>query len=97
MEPSSIWPLSVLLRTRDQFALFFVSSFAAKLLHLYSHRASLPVLLLLLYTPTFLLPDLLLVLVGRLLVFRPNRGRTWRVLGGLLACVPPPSNRGTAG
>lgn len=88
MEPSSIWPLSVLLRTKDQFALFFVSSFAAKLLHLYSHRSSLPILLFLLYTPTFLLPDVLLILFGRLVVYRPNRGRIWRLFGGLLAWVP---------
>lgn len=85
MEPGAIWPLSVLLRTKDQFALFTVSSFAAKLLHLYSHRASLPILLIVLYTPTFLLPDLLLLLFGKLVVYRPNRGRAWKICGGLLA------------
>ncbi|EOD46370.1 putative sulfatase domain-containing protein [Neofusicoccum parvum UCRNP2] len=87
MEPGAIWPLSVLLRTKDQFALFTVSSFAAKLLHLYSHRASLPILLIVLYTPTFLLPDLLLLLFGKLVVYRPNRGRAWKICGGLLALL----------
>lgn len=85
MEPGQIWPLSVLLRTKDQFALFFVSSFAAKLLHLYSHRASLPILLIVLYTPTFFLPDVLLVLFNKLVVYRQNRSRAWRIFGGLLA------------
>lgn len=85
MEPGAIWPLSVLLRTKDQFALFFVSFFAAKLLHFYSHRASLPILLLALYTPTFFFPDVLLILFGRLVVYRQNRGRAWRIFGGLLA------------
>lgn len=85
MEPGQIWPLSVLLRTKDQFALFFVSSFAAKLLHLYSHRASLPILLIILYTPTFFLPDVVLLLFNKLVVYRQNRSRAWRIFGGLLA------------
>lgn len=80
MEPPSFCQL----RARSLFALFFVSSFAAKLLHLYSHRSSLPILLIVLYTPTFLLPDFLLIVFGKFL-YRQNRGKIWKFLGGLLA------------
>ncbi|KAF2135824.1 uncharacterized protein K452DRAFT_280927 [Aplosporella prunicola CBS 121167] len=78
----------MLARTKNQYSLFIVSSFASKLLHLYTHRASLPILLTLLYTPTFLLPDALLITFGRLLVYRQNYRRFTapaRLLGAFLA------------
>ncbi|KAH7065072.1 hypothetical protein B0J12DRAFT_639019 [Macrophomina phaseolina] len=79
MEPP-FWQL----RAKSQFTLLFVSSFAAKLIHLYSHRSSLPILLIVLYTPTFLLPDVLLVLFGKF-VYGHNRSRIWKLFGALLA------------
>lgn len=58
-----------------------VSLLSAKLLHLFSHFSALPLLLFLLYLPTFLLLDIIVVLGGRLL-FR------WSRIGGIsLACL----------
>jgi hypothetical protein len=42
-----------------QFALLIIAATTPKLLHLYSHLSSLPPLLYLLYTPTFLALDAL--------------------------------------
>lgn len=50
------------------YSLLVTSSLASKLIHLFSHRHSLPILLFVLYLPTFLLPDILLLLVSRLLL-----------------------------
>lgn len=82
--------LGIFYRTEDQFAFFFVSFFAAKLLHLYTHIVSLPILLYLLYLPTFLSTDVALIAFGKLLFYRRKRcafGMLRKVLGGLLAYV----------
>lgn len=81
-------PFQLVLRPKNQFALFFVSYFTAKLLHLGSHVESLPILLYLLYLPTFLLPDILLLVGSKLLVYRHNGGQVSfirRTIGAFLA------------
>lgn len=88
MQVNLLAPLQVILRPKNQFALFVVSYLTAKLLHLGSHAGSLPILLYLLYFPTFLLPDFLLLVSGKLLIYRHNGGQTSntrRLLGGFLA------------
>lgn len=72
MQVNLLAPLQVILRPKNQFALFFVSYFTAKLLHLGSHAGSLPILLYLLYFPTFLLPDVLLLVTSKVLIYRHN-------------------------
>lgn len=72
MQFNLLAPFQAILRPKYQFALFFVSYFTAKLLHLGSHAGSLPVLLYLLYFPTFLLPDVLLLVFSKVLVYRHN-------------------------
>ncbi|KAH6614917.1 alkaline-phosphatase-like protein [Boeremia exigua] len=72
MQVNLLAPLQVILRPKNQFALFFVSYFTAKLLHLGSHAGSLPILLYLLYFPTFLLPDVLLLVISKVLIYRHN-------------------------
>jgi hypothetical protein len=88
MQLNYLAPFQALARTKTQFALFFVAFFAAKLLHLGSHATSLPIFLYLLYTPTFLLPDVLLLVGSKVLVYRHNGGQpsiTRKFFGGLLA------------
>ena len=55
------------------YTLLVVSQLSAKLLHLGSHVPAVPVFLFLLYLPTFLLPDAVVVLVSRV-VFQRWRG-----------------------
>jgi hypothetical protein len=77
-----------LLRPKSQFALFFVAFFVAKLLHLGSHFSSLPIVLYLLYFPTFLLPDVILLVGSKLLIYRLNGGQastSRKCIGGILA------------
>jgi hypothetical protein len=77
-----------LARTKTQFALFFVAFFSAKLMHLGSHAGSLPIILYVLYTPTFLLPDVLLLLGSKVLVYRLHGGQSSAIrkfFGGVLA------------
>ena len=50
------------------FSVLLVSSLAAKVIHLSSHRSSLPILLFVLYLPTFFIPDALLIVGARLLL-----------------------------
>ena len=88
MQFNLLAPAQAFLRPKNQFALFFVAYFGAKLLHLASHAASLPILLYLLYFPTFLLPDFVLLVASKLLVYTQNGGQTSttrKVVGGLLA------------
>jgi hypothetical protein len=66
---SFLWDL------KFQFTLLIVSSFSSKLLHLYSHRISLPILLSALYLPTFLLPDAILIFLSKTLLFRQDKPR----------------------
>jgi hypothetical protein len=88
MHVNFLAPFQAILRPKSQFALFFVSYFTAKLLHLGSHAGSLPILLYLLYFPTFLLPDFLLLVGSKILVYRHNGGQAStirRSLGAFLA------------
>jgi hypothetical protein len=81
-------PLQALAKPKFQLALFFVAFFVAKLLHLGSHAASLPVVLYLLYTPTFFLPDVLLLVGSKTILYRFNGGQSSLVrksFGGILA------------
>ncbi|CAO2648233.1 Nn.00g075000.m01.CDS01 [Neocucurbitaria sp. VM-36] len=89
MQFNFLAPFQAFLDPKHQFAIFFVASFVAKLLHLGSHAASLPILLYVLYFPTFLFPDLILLVGSKLLVYTTqNGGQTSpirKMLGGLLA------------
>ncbi|KAH7079478.1 alkaline-phosphatase-like protein [Paraphoma chrysanthemicola] len=88
MQLNLLAPFQAFLRPKSQFALFFVAFFIAKLLHLGSHFASLPIVLYLLYFPTFLLPDVLLLVGSKLLVYRHNGGQASTIrkcIGGVLA------------
>ena len=88
MHFSILAPFQTVLRPKNQFALFFVSYFTAKLLHLGSHAGSLPILLYLLYFPTFILPDLLLLVGSKILIYRHNGGQVSsirRTIGAFLA------------
>lgn len=88
MQVNLLAPLQAILRLKNQFALFFVSYFTAKLLHLGSHAGSLPILLYLLYLPTFLLPDLLLLIGSKIIVYQHNAGQASairRSIGAFLA------------
>jgi len=80
-------PFQAFFRPKHQFSLFFVSYFTAKLLHLGSHASSLPILLYVLYLPTFLLPDFLLLVVGKVLIYTQNGNPTLiqKFIGYLLA------------
>lgn len=53
------------------YSILVTASWAAKIIHLGSHRHSLPILLFVLYLPTFFLPDVALAIVCRVLL--PNR------------------------
>jgi hypothetical protein len=88
MQLNLLAPLQALAKPKFQFALFFVAFFVAKLLHLGSHAASLPVVLYLLYTPTFFLPDVLLLVGSKTILYRFNGGQSSLVrksFGGILA------------
>lgn len=89
MQFNFLAPAQAFLDPKNQFAIFFLASFVAKLLHLGSHAASLPILLYVLYFPTFLLPDLILLVGSKLLLYTAhNGGQTSpvrKVIGGLLA------------
>jgi hypothetical protein len=72
-------PLQALAKPKFQLALFFVAFFVAKLLHLGSHAA---------YTPTFFLPDVLLLVGSKTILYRFNGGQSSLVrksFGGILA------------
>lgn len=71
------------------FALVFLSVFASKSLHLLQHVRSLPLLYLVLYSPTLILQDILVVLVSRVLLVTPETRFRWVVclFGGAIAYV----------
>ena len=85
MQVNLLAPFQAILRPKNQLALFFVSYFTAKLLHLGSHAGSLPILLYILYFPTFLLVDILLLVISKLLIYRQNGGTVRRAIGFSLA------------
>jgi hypothetical protein len=57
-----------------RYSLLITSTLAPKILHLYLHFTSLPVLLYVLYLPTFLVPDVLNALLFWLLVHLKAHG-----------------------
>jgi hypothetical protein len=78
--------------TRNSFlySLLVVSSLSAKILHLFSHIQSLPILLFLLYLPTFLIEDICVIVVGRLLLHQSHHGlisTITAIIGGFFAYV----------
>ncbi|KAI8933132.1 hypothetical protein NX059_009773 [Plenodomus lindquistii] len=88
MQFNFLGPVQALSRPKHQFSLFFVSYFVAKLLHLGSHASSLPILLYILYLPTFLLQDILLLVISKAFIFTQHGGQPSnyrRLIGGLLA------------
>lgn len=88
MQFNILAPFQAFLRPKNQFALFFVASFVAKLLHLGSHALSLPILLYVLYFPTFILPDVALLVGSKVFLYTQNGGHTSttrKAVGGLLA------------
>lgn len=85
MQVNLLTPFQGILRPKNQLALFFVSYFTAKLLHLGSHAGSLPILLYVLYFPTFLLVDVLLLVFSKVLIYKQNGGIVRRAIGMSLA------------
>jgi hypothetical protein len=88
MQFNLLAPFQVILRSKNQFSLFFVSYLTVKLLHLGSHAGSLPIVLYLFYFPTFLLPDLFLLVNSKTIVYKHNGGQPStirRSIGGFLA------------
>jgi hypothetical protein len=80
--------VEAILEPKRQLSIFFVSYFAAKLLHLGSHASSLPLFLYLLYFPTFILQDIVLLVSSKLLLYRDTTGQSSLIrksFGGLLA------------
>lgn len=63
-----------------QYSLLVTSTLVPKLLHLYLHFSSLPVLLYVLYLPTFLAPDALNAMLFWGLVHLNTHGRVSMVL-----------------
>ncbi|RPA87628.1 alkaline phosphatase-like protein [Ascobolus immersus RN42] len=63
------------------YSLLVVSLLSAKILHLFSHFTSVPILLFVLYTPTFFLLDVLVILGARLLF------QKWRIPAILFSIV----------
>ena len=54
------------------FTVWIVSGFASKALHIALHIRSLPLLYFVLYSPTLILPDVLLVIAARILLQYPT-------------------------
>ena len=73
------------------YALLVTSTWSSKLVYLSPHLTSLPPLLILLYAPTFLLLDFVVVIVGRLLLHRTSNHRRLSALstaiGGLVSVI----------
>lgn len=73
------------------FSILAVSGLASKALHIALHIRSLPFLYFVLYSPTLVIPDLFVIIIGRLLLrYHAPEGR-WQWLstavGGALAYV----------
>jgi hypothetical protein len=49
------------------YTLLVVSLLSAKFLHLFSHLSAVPIFLFLLYFPTFVFPDVVVILVSRVI------------------------------
>ena len=67
-------------RTPFQYSLLMTAVLFAKLLHLYNHVSSLPILLYLLYMPTFLALDAVNVVLFWTIVHITAHGRIWILL-----------------
>lgn len=74
------------------FALVFVNVLSSKSLHLLQHVQSLPVLYLVLYSPTLILWDLFVIFVSRVLLVWPETRLRWIpfLFGGFIAYVTLP-------
>lgn len=80
------------------FSIIFVSVFVSKILHLYIHGNAIPLLDLILYLPSLLLPDLVAISAARLLL-RKEPGAlaiTGCIFGCIFAYVNPTPNRSAA-
>ena len=71
------------------FALVVVSVVSSKSLHLLQHVQSLPLLYFVLYSPTLILNDFLVITVSRVLLVSPETRLRWIVctLGAFIAYV----------
>ncbi|KAI5781279.1 alkaline-phosphatase-like protein [Geopyxis carbonaria] len=63
------------------YSLLVTSLLTSKFLHLFSHLPAVPIFLFLLYLPTFLFPDLFVILITRAIFHR------YRTVGVILCCV----------
>lgn len=81
------------------FALVFISVVSSKSLHLLQHVRSLPLLYLVLFSPTLILQDVIVITVSRVLLVSPeSRLRLVACLfGGFVAYVYPPSSSSYSG
>lgn len=73
------------------FALIVVSVVSSKSLHLLQHVQSLPLLYFVLYSPTLILNDFLVIVLSRVLLVSPETRLRWIVciLGAFIAYVLP--------
>jgi hypothetical protein len=73
------------------FGVCFVSIIASKVLHLWAHFFSVPVLSFILYLPTFLLLDFVALCIARLLLTQSKAPWAWaaRLLGSIAAYIDP--------
>lgn len=75
------------------FAALVVGGLASKALHIALHIHSLPFLYFVLYAPTLVIPDLLVIAFVRVLLYTPSPETKlqWATttLGGMLSYVPP--------
>lgn len=69
--------IQLLASRRYFFSLIFVSLCCAKLVHIYSHRNSLPLSKFVVWGATFFLQDALLILLARLLCCQNNVQWKW--------------------
>ena len=78
----------MLLLTRSLlYSVLVTAALASKIIHLSSHRQSLPILLFVLYLPTFLLPDFALAVVSRLLLPSRSNGSYASAAASLIVSV----------
>lgn len=69
------------------YSVLVVSSLTSKVVHLSSHRSSLPILLFVLYLPTFFIPDVFIIIGGRLLLSQRNNANFIFTLASFITSV----------
>lgn len=74
------------------FALVFIGVVSSKSLHLLQHVRSLPLLYLILYSPTLILQDVFVIAVSRVLLVSPETRLRWVacLFGAFIAYVSTP-------